>query len=41
MNLGAFSISLNVKNIKKSYDFLSEIGFQNHWRESRREMVDT
>lgn len=28
MNLGAFSISLNVKNIKKSYDFYQKLGFK-------------
>lgn len=27
MNLGAFSISLNVKDIKKSYDFYQKLGF--------------
>jgi catechol 2,3-dioxygenase-like lactoylglutathione lyase family enzyme len=28
MNLGAFSISINVKNIKKSYDFYQKLGFK-------------
>lgn len=28
MNLGAFSISLNVKNIKKSYDFYQKLSFK-------------
>lgn len=28
MNLGAFSISLNVKNIIKSYDFYQRLGFK-------------
>lgn len=28
MQLGAFSISLNVKDIKKSFDFYSKLGFQ-------------
>lgn len=28
VNLGAFSISLNVKNIKKSYDFYQKLGFK-------------
>ena len=36
MKLGAFSVSLNVKDIKASKLFYENLGFQCTWRETLR-----